>query len=83
MTCTSIAEALKHGVVTAMLPKNPLSSVERRLIVGIVPDGISTVVVSTPGNKSPVVPVVRNVFVLRDSVNEPPESVEFASSARG
>ena len=78
VTCTSVAQALKHGVVTASIAeKTSIFSRARRFIVGVVPNHVSKVRVKTSGDGSAVVRVVRNTFVLRDSVSRPPESVEL------
>jgi hypothetical protein len=77
VTCTSIAQALKYGVVTSSFTEGTSISPAHRFIVGVAPDGVPRVRIKTPGFGSTAVRVTQNTFVLRDSVREPPESVEL------
>jgi hypothetical protein len=77
VTCTSVSQALKHGVVTASLVEEGPISFARRLVVGVAPDNVLKVRVNTSGFRPTFVSVTQNTFIVRDSVSAPPESVEF------
>lgn len=77
LTCASSSEALKQGIVTTSLSDQ---SPVRRVVVGVVPDNTVKVRIRTPGFASTTAPVIQNVFVLHDSVKEPPESIELLQS---
>jgi hypothetical protein len=68
--CATVAQALRHGIANTTLDR----STGRRTIVGVVPDGTSSVIVKSRGS-SEVVPVRDSHFVLRDRVDEPPNVV--------
>jgi hypothetical protein len=78
VTCTPMAQALKHGVVTASIASGkPPLSLTRRIVVGVVPDNVPRVRVKTPSFGTVAVPARSNTFILRDPVSDPPESVEL------
>ncbi len=74
--CATTKVALNHGVVTVSLREATAGAPAERLIVGVVPDGISEVVVHTRRVASRVA-VVDHVFVRRDAINEPPDLVSL------
>jgi hypothetical protein len=68
--CASVTQALHHGVASTSL--NPASG--KRIMVGVVPNGIHTVFVQS-GAKTSSVRAVHGRFVLRDSVAAPPDEL--------
>jgi hypothetical protein len=68
--CASVTQALHHGVASTTL--NPASG--RRSIVGVVPDGINTVIVRS-GTKISSTTATHGRFVLHDSVAAPPDEL--------
>ena len=79
--CAPTNLALKHGVVTASLRDATPISPAQRLIVGVVPDGTSEAVVRTRGSASRV-PIEDHAFVLRDSIDAPPDIVSLTPGGR-
>jgi hypothetical protein len=78
VTCTPTGRVVRHGIVTASLAGGkPPPSLTRRTVVGVVPDHIPKVRVKTRSFGATVVQVRSNTFILRDSVSDPPESVEL------
>lgn len=77
--CAPTKIALAHGVVAASLRKARAVTPARRLIVGVVPDGTTEAVVHT-GRIASRVPIAHHLFVLRDSIEEPPEVVSLSQS---
>lgn len=73
-TCAPSSEALVHGIASITItPFRPTPGVRpSRLIVGVAPDGTHEVLVHTRGEVD-TGPVVNEVFVLRDSVDAPPD----------
>jgi hypothetical protein len=73
-TCAQTSQALRHGVAAITVARAvPGSHVPPgRLIVGVAPDGARQVVVHTQGSVE-TVPVIDEVFVLRDSMVAPPD----------
>jgi hypothetical protein len=73
-TCAPTSEAVEHGIASiTVTPPGPASHIPpSRLIVGVAPDGAREVLVHTHGAIA-TVPVVDEVFVLRDSVAAPPD----------
>lgn len=73
-TCAPTAEAVQHGIASITItPLRPAPGIRpSRLIVGVAPDGAREVLVHTHGAVA-TVPVVDEVFVLRDSVAAPPD----------
>jgi hypothetical protein len=67
--CSSIDSALRHGIAnTTIDPKT-----NTRTIVGVAPDKTQEVRVESAGS-STAVHVRNGVFILRDSVQEPPRT---------
>lgn len=78
VTCTPVSTALRHGITSASLDGGTSGlSYARRFVVGLVPDNVPKVRIETPGFGSATVRVAQNTFALRDSVSEPPESIEL------
>lgn len=76
--CGSTREALKEGVATiSFTPAERTSAgAPTRLVVGVAPDDAREALVHTKGSVG-TVPVVRGVFVLRDSARTPSDFVEL------
>ena len=68
--CTAITEALRHGIANTSL--DPTAG--RRTIVGVAPDGTSSVLVRS-GTSATSVRVRHGSFVLRDAVPAPPDQL--------
>jgi hypothetical protein len=74
--CAPTKIALAHGIVAVSLREASAVAPAERLIVGVVPDGVSEAVVHTRGIASRVA-IARHLFVLKDSINEPPDVVSL------
>jgi hypothetical protein len=74
--CAPTKIALAHGIVAVSLREASAVAPAERLIVGVVPDGASEAVVHTRGIASRVA-IARHLFVLKDSMNEPPDGVSL------
>jgi hypothetical protein len=76
--CTRTQNAIKHGsgTITFMPAKQAPAGMPTRLLVGIAPDDARTALVHTRGSVA-AVPVVNGVFVLRDSLRVPSDSIEL------
>lgn len=72
--CAPTDVALKHGVVAVSLRDAGPVAPAQRLIVGVVPDGVRRVVVRT-GSIASSAAIARHTFVIRDTVNRPPDVV--------
>lgn len=68
--CARVKQALRYGVTNASLDTKS----GKRIVVGVVPDGTRTALVRTDASTASV-PVRKGSFVLRDSVNAPPDEV--------
>lgn len=78
MTCTSITNAIRHGIFSASVSGGrSVPASEQRFIAGVVPDHVRWVEVNTPGSDPRAVSVTDNAFALRDSIRQPPESIEL------
>lgn len=74
--CAPTKTALAHGIVGASLRERHSEVPAERLIVGVVPDGATEAVVHT-GKVASKVAIAHHLFVLRDSMEEPPEVVSL------
>jgi hypothetical protein len=74
--CAPTKVALAHGVVSASLRDASAIAPAQRQIVGVVPDGISKAVVHA-GNTATRAHVRRHLFVLEDSIDQPPDVVSL------
>jgi hypothetical protein len=74
--CAPTKIALAHGIVAVSLREASAVAPAERLIVGVVPDEASEAVVHTRGIASRVA-IARHLFVLKDSINEPPDVVSL------
>jgi hypothetical protein len=75
--CTRTQNALKHGTGTiTFIPAKTPAGMPTRLLVGIAPDGARTALVHTKSSVA-AVPVFNGVFVLRDSLLGPADSIEL------
>jgi hypothetical protein len=74
--CAPTKIALAHGIVAVSLREASAGAPAERLIVGVVPDGTSQAVVHT-GRTASRVAIARHLFVLKDSMNEPPDVVSL------
>ena len=69
---------IKHGsgTITFVPAKQAPAGMPTRLLVGIAPDDARTALVHTRGSVA-AVQVVNGVFVLRDSLRGPSDSIEL------
>lgn len=74
--CAPTKTALAHGIVAVSLQKMSVIPSAERLIVGVVPDGTTEAVVHT-GKIASRITIAHHIFVLRDSLEEPPEVVSL------
>lgn len=76
--CTPTAEALVHGIasVTVAMPRDAAHVGQARLIVGVVPDGVRRVRVTTRGQVASAA-VTGTLFVLRDALAAPPDQIAW------
>lgn len=72
--CTPNAQAVRHGVAMATIL--PPTQGQRRLIVGVAPDGTSTARIHTGSNVSTAA-VEQTLFVVRDALTDPPERIDM------
>lgn len=72
--CAPTGVALKHGITAVSLRDPGAVRPAQRLIVGVAPDGISEAVVHT-GKVASRVLIMRHLFVLEDSLSQPPNIV--------
>jgi len=72
MDCAPTRYAVAHGVGVVTIGPGDSHVSGYRLIVGIAPNGARQVLVHTNGSVT-AVPVVGNVFTLRDSLDMPPD----------
>lgn len=70
--CAPTKYVVAHGVGIVSIGAGHSRSSGHRLIVGVAPNGTRQVLVHTDGSVA-TVPVVGNVFTLRDSSSNPPE----------
>jgi len=75
--CNAVHRVVKSGMFLASVPTSSAQSMSMRWIVGVVPDGIVRVRIRAPGAKLRQVPVVENVFALRDHGRAFPESIDL------
>ena len=75
VTCKKADGVIREGLFTASVPSSASSGM--RLIMGVVPDGVSLVRVQAKGAPPQTVPVAENVFSLRDHRRAFPESIEL------
>jgi hypothetical protein len=77
-TCATTAQALAHGVVSVAIDAVPADgpTTPRRLIVGIAPDRARIASIRTGGSVVRA-PISGNVFVVRDTADDPPDSVSL------
>jgi uncharacterized membrane protein len=76
-TCDTNERTLSHGVATTFLSDESMGARRtRRIVVGVAPDRVRFVVVRTQRSVA-TVPVVGNVFVLRDASAVPPDNLMF------
>jgi hypothetical protein len=74
--CAPTKTALAHGIVAASLRQGSTAGAAERLIVGVAPDGVSKAVIHTEQITSRVA-IAHHLFVLEDSVEEPPKVVSL------
>jgi hypothetical protein len=79
-SCTHTARAARAGTFAVSIvepsTERPLG---KRVVVGLVPDGVRRVEVETPGFASTAAYVNENAFVARDAILKPPERLGFSS----
>jgi hypothetical protein len=77
LTCDSNENAVAHGVImTRIADGDPMGSAVKRVMFGIVPDGVRAAYIHT-GATVAAVPVTGNVFFRQDSVPKPPDRVSI------
>jgi hypothetical protein len=76
--CGSTRQAIEEGIATVTLTpaERVPAGAPTRLVVGVAPDGTREALVHTHGSVA-AVPVVRGVFVLRDSARATSDFVEL------
>jgi hypothetical protein len=76
--CAAKHHFLREGLYIASVPTDSayLHST-RRVIVGVAPDGNRAVILHAPGYRTAELPVRHNTFVLRDSSQVQPETVQL------
>lgn len=76
--CARTQQAIKHGsgTITFIPAQQTPAGMPTRLLVGIAPDDAHTALVRTRGSVA-AVPVLNGVFVLRDSLRVPSDSIEL------
>lgn len=74
--CAPTKVALAHGIAAASLREAGAVAPARRLIVGIAPNGVKEAVVHT-GEAATTISVTRHLFVLADSMSEPPDVISL------
>ncbi len=76
--CTRTQQAIKNGsgTITFMPTKQTPAGVPTRLLVGVAPDDVHTALVHTKRSVA-TAQVVNGVFVLRDSLRTPADSIEL------
>jgi hypothetical protein len=77
-SCSPVRTVLARGIIISFLGA-PHSGhlVARRRMIGLAPDGVTQVVIHTPGYRDRVAAVVDSVFTAEDSGFNPPESVQL------
>jgi hypothetical protein len=83
--CTTTKRLLANGAFKASISAPPQTGQDnfaasktkpaKRVVFGLAPDGVRIARVNTPGFASGSAPVDRNVFVLRDKTDSPPETI--------
>jgi hypothetical protein len=76
--CARTQQAIKYGsgTITFMPAKQAPAGMPTRLLVGIAPDDARTALIHTKGSVA-AVPVFNGIFVLRDSLRGPADSIEL------
>ncbi|HKG38991.1 MAG TPA: hypothetical protein VKB25_08380 [Conexibacter sp.] len=82
--CGSTRQAIREGIATISFTpaERAPAGAPTRLVVGVAPEGTRDVLVHTHGSVT-ATPVVRGVFVLRDSVRVPSDFVELRRGQGG
>jgi hypothetical protein len=75
--CSQLAHVLKEGMYIASVPSGAPGAPRFRTVVGLVPDGVSLVRIHASNARPRTVPVVENVFALRDHGRAFPESIDL------
>jgi hypothetical protein len=77
MVCKKLWRLLKEGMFLASVPTSVSEGTGIRTVVGLVPDGVTGVRIHASNARPRTVPVVENVFALRDRGRAFPESIEL------
>jgi hypothetical protein len=78
VTCSGIEHVLAHGIFIASLAPPGMPTLgPRRVVIGLAPDGIESVLLITPGYRTVKVPVNHNVFIRQDALASSPASVRL------
>ncbi|MBS1870157.1 MAG: hypothetical protein JSS99_10875 [Actinobacteria bacterium] len=80
--CASTRQVIEQGLATISFTSAGATSAPTRLLVGITPDDAREAVVHTHGSGA-AVPVVNDVFVLRDSVLAPSDFIALRRTRGG
>lgn len=76
LSCTTMHDAERRGLATAMVRESEFGIPGLRVVVGVVPDGVQQVAVYTRGTIVRT-PVVGGVFDLRDHAENPPDRLSL------
>jgi hypothetical protein len=77
VACARLSRVLEAGIFIASVPVSGQRSSGFRSVIGLVPDGVSRVHIHASGARPRTVPVVGNVFALRDHGRAFPESIDL------
>lgn len=80
LACSHLRQVLANGMFVASVPSGAAGASSVRTVVGIVPNGVARVRIVAENAKPKTVPVVDNVFSLRDEGRAFPESIELIRS---
>lgn len=80
LACSQLRHVLANGMFVASVPSGAAGASSVRTVVGIVPNGVARVRIVAENAKPKTVPVVDNVFSLRDEGRAIPKSIELIRS---
>jgi hypothetical protein len=75
--CSRLARVRRDGMFIASVPSDAPESSRIRTVIGLVPDGVTRVSIRASGVRAQFVPVMDNVFALRDHGRAFPESIDL------
>lgn len=77
LACTRTRDAVSRSAYTASVPSPRNSGSRKRVIIGLVANGVTGVLIRTAATRPVRVPVNENFFMLEDAHKRPPESVQL------